>query len=478
MLVERRFQLQRVSADMTNGNHLLIHAMGELPAYLRDLALSVSAGAKSDLGMALSTLISGMASAAHGLRIVERPDGGNEPLAMFHMVFAGTTSGKTETYRLVHKAHKAHDVRRYEAFSASTNPRARLRDVMQPLTNSRALLDSLEGVGHATTISSSDGNGMLASYFFRSQLDLANVLWDGDDKLAIARPNGKRILALDGSLGLLLMVQREFIDSYLAKHGEAARKIGFLARCLFTVASTYPSDQHWHRWDGGGGLEAYYEQVTMYLDTQLERVEAGRGVREPIRFSGPAQALWFQLELELKGRVFHSFWTQDAVKRAMQNVTRLAGTIHLYYPKISRLRVHDGALDEDGEEDEISVRTLRAAWALVQWYLSTFGEVFCPPPIVPAEPPRPSVVERRLERIREDADTLMLHFGMQCERAGSSEALKRVVRMRSNLYQQRFDAALYCLTDQNFIVVEGEGRGARLRAGERRYVRQAAGSTP
>ena len=444
----------------------------QLPEYLRSLTFTIAARANSDPGLALSTLLSGMATAVHGGYVVSRPDGGFESLALFQIVLSGRTTGKTETHRLVHAAHKAHDVLRYKDHSSAkaAGRKLRLREVVQPLTSSRALLESLEGVGHATAISAHDGNSVLNSHLFRQQLDIANVLWDGDDKVTLPLPNGERLVSFNASLNLLLMVQPEIFAKHLHKHGEVAREIGFLARCLFTIAPDGSFDRSRVRASPGDCLAEYYDDVSAYLDVQRRRLDEEDREREVICFSPTAQALWFRLKEDLASSGFQNYWIQDAANRAMQNVARVAGVIHRYYPRRSadtRIGSEADAFAEDS--GAISAQTLRAAWAIVQWNLAHFAQIFPPPALQVPPPLKPTTLQKHHKRIVEDAETIMLHFALQCRQACESDAPKSAVVMRSGLYPLRFNAALVYLTDQEQIVVEGEGRRARLRLGARGY---------
>lgn len=458
---------------MTTNDAALLQTLEKLPDYLRELTFATASRLDVNLGMALSTLLSGMASGVHGVKAVLRPDGGVENLSLFHVVLSGPTTGKTRTHKLVHLAHSEHDLLRYEDYQNCKRGGGSLplRDVIQPLTNSRTLLEGLEGIGHATAISTHEGQSALSSYFFRRQLGVATVLWDGGDKVVLPRANGGRLIALNASLNVLLMLQPEIFRQHLEKHGAMARSIGFLPRCLFTLVSNISPGLASSQAGSDKCLAEFYKDVTGYLEEQHAKQKARKSEREIVLFSQSAQVLWHQLQRECKQHQGCQYpWIQEAMNRVMQNVTRLAGVIHSFYPR----RPADPRIGPTAEEaaakfDEISVSTLQAAWALGQWYLNQFSLVFPPQP-PPAPPQRPSAHDKRLKTILEDADTIMVHFRLHCGYTGESSASKSAVLLRSGLYPMRFNSALFYLTDQNFVVVEGEGRKARLRAGESIYV--------
>lgn len=459
---------------MKTNDQALLGAIDVLPHYLRELTVTIASTLRVDPGMALSVLLSGMAAGVHRLKVVERPDGGIEPMSFFSIVFAGPTAGKTRTHKLVHRPHAAHDVLRYAKYKNGKrlDAKLRLREVIQPLTNHRALLEGLEGTGHATTISTHEGQSFLKSYLFRQKLGVLTVLWDGDDKIVFCLPNGDRLIVHNASLNLLLMLQHDIFGEHFKNGGRAAWSIGFLQRCLITNVALAPYGVDLLPFGPETCLDEYYQDVTAYLDADLGRLEAGVAERDVIHLSPSARLLWYRLEGESKrDQGMHAPWMQEVMNRAMQNVTRLAGVIHCYYPRRPGDFRIDTAMDEvPDNSDEISVGTLKAAYAIVQWNFSHFAQMFPPQALPMPAPQKPTAQDRHVTKIREDAETIMLHFGLHCGKSGESSAPKRGVMSRSGLYPQRFNSALFYLTDQNFVIEEGEGRKARLRAGAARWV--------
>lgn len=460
---------------MNTNDTELLRAVDHLPEYLRELTFTIASSLDVDLGMAMSTLLSGMASGAHGVKAVLQPDGGVENLSLFHVVLSGPTTGKTRTHKLVHRAHNEHDLFRYEAHQESKRAGSvaqPLRDVIQPLTNSRVLLEVLEGVGQATALSSHDAHSVLNSYFFRQQLGVATLLWDSDGKIVLPCTYGERLIALNASLNLLLMTQPDIFGQHLEKRGATTRSIGFLPRCLFTLVPGISSGFNGSRSGSDTCLAEFYKDVTAYLEEQHGKQKAGRIERALVRFSPSAELLWHQLHRQCKeARGVEFPWIQEAMNRAMQNVTRLAGVIHAYFPhRPGDTRIKSAEEEGAANRDEISVPTLNAAWALGQWYLSQFRQVFPPKPLPLPPPLKPSAHDKHLKRILEDADTIMLHFGLYCRYSGESSAPQSAVLARAGLYSMRFHSALAYLTDQKYLVVEGAGRKARLRPGGNIYV--------
>lgn len=432
----------------------LPHPVEQLPGYMRNLTYAVAATLDVDIGMALSTLLSGMAAGVHGGFKVERPDGGLEPLALFSIVLAGPTVGKTRTHKLVHTAHGAEDIRRYLAYES--NKESRLRSVILQDTTMRGLLEANKGVGESSSISSHEGQNVLGTPLFHRHLDTLNVLYDGDGKAMLTRSKGDIVSAFDASLNILVMVQPDIFESYLQKHGTTARGVGFLARCLFTraphlTAGVEPCG------DDDELLAIYNKQVKTFLEAQLARLETGCTERQCLRFSPEACQLWEQLTHEHRQLTHSRYWAvQDAANRAMQNVARIAAIIHCY----------------DTAKGMIGRETLYAAWAIVQRHMADFAQLF-PPKAPPAPKPRKlSTRERQLQREFDDGRVILDCITEICWRASEPAALKSKVLVRSGLYNARFRTALMRLIDEGSVLESDQGNQMRLSITPQSPVRQ------
>lgn len=441
------------------------YAASLMPDYLRNLVHAVVNKLDVDPGMAFSTLLSAMASAVQGVRLVLRPDEGLEPLAYFSIVLAGPTTGKTRTHRLVHAAHNTHDIRRYKSYQQAKRKTGagdvgsnddttlrrvgtgRLRSVIQQDTSNRGLLEAVEGIGESTSISVHEGQKVLGSILFRQHLDTLNMLHDCEGRAMLTRGKGDVVIALNASLNALVMVQPDIFGTYLQKHGKTARGIGFLARCLFTTVPPFrtvigpsvevPADC----------LETFNAKAEAFLDAQLANLEAGDTDREVIKFSPNACQLWRDLIAEHRNLTSERYWhVQDAANRAMQNVARVAGIIHSYC----------------NEEGDISSETLYAAWAIVQWHLGQFAELFPAEPLPMPAPPKATAQQKQLQREFEDGRTIVSCIAEMCQRSREPDALKSRVFIRSALYNARFRTALMRLVDDGLVLESGEGKATRL----------------
>lgn len=457
--------LASASMSIAHGHrYVLSDVMPELPAQLRNWVHAISCELEVDRGLALSTLLSGMASAVQGTRMVRLPRGGDEPLAYFSIILAGPTTGKTRTYRVVHKVHEAHDIIRYQSYVESrrtptaSNPRTpdeaphtrpaavRLRPIILQDTSKRGLLEVLEGVGESTAISVDEGDRVLETELFRGQLATLNSLHDGTGKVMMRRGKHDVIAAHNASFTVLVMVQPDAFEAYFLKCG-AARGNGFLARCLITTLPAFPEWIPFPMQAPEGCLETYYAKASTFLDARLVQLESGCNEVEAIHFSPGAAHLWSHLATEQHHLTAAQYrHVQDAANRSMQNVARIAGIIHCYCD----------------EGDDISVESLRAAWAIVQWSLGQFARTFPPKALPPAPVAKPTPRQKRQQREIDDCQTILDCIAEACARNQEPDALRSKVLIRSGLYNARFRTALMRLVDEGVVLESDNGRGARL----------------
>jgi len=454
---------------------------------MRNLVYAIAVKLDVDAGMALSTLLSGMASAIHGLKVVKRPDGGIEPLSLFSVVLAAPTAGKTRTHKIVHRAHNAQDLFRYQdyqrakkvrqatkvpkaraaslnleegtttvdgnscaggsSYLAETEDASRLRWVILQNSSNRALLEALEGVGEACSMSSHEGQNVLNSDVFKRHLETLDTLFDGDDKTILTRARGDFVMSAQATLVLLVMVQTDIFGKYVRKYGDYARGIGFFARTLFTSVPVFRTPLPACIQVPADCLDNYETQAAAYLDVQRNKLEAGITIREEMAFSPQACQLYWQLAQEHQRLTNTTYWQiQDAANRALQNVIRISAIMHAF----------------SGETGDIPPDTLAAAYALVQWHLAQFSEIFPPKQLIWPTQPKPSTRERQLQRQFEDMRTITDCIGELCCRSQKSDALKSKVFVGSGLYNARFRTALMRLTEEGHVLESGEGKEARL----------------
>jgi len=429
---------------------------------MQELAHGVANRLNVDLGMAVSTLVSGMATAVHGTKSVARPDGGIEPLSLLSVIVAAPTTGKTRTYRLTHQVHLDEDLRRYEALlstqsnaspnRAGSNGRSapgQTRWVSLQNATNRGLVDAIKGIGESTSISSDEGQTVLGSDLFRRHLETVNTIYDGN-KVMLNRARGECLVAANASLVVLVMAQPDIFDAYCRKHGEYARGVGFFARALFTVVP--PSRPAFPVAPCGteSSLDDYYDLVKELLQDQLARRGESRSKRDELQFSPEASALYFMLARDHAHCTQTNFWqVEDAANRALQNMIRLAAIMHVF----------------SGENGPIPSATLEGAYALVRWHLFQFAALFPAEPwTLPKLTPQERAQQRLWQRVADDRQAILDIICDLCRSRQTSSALKSDVRtlFRERAYDARFRAALLRLTNDGTVIETLAGKDARL----------------
>ena len=480
---------------------------GVLPDHVREWAISLSIQSGVSFEFALMTLLSAMASAVCGLKVVERPDGGIEQTSLIVFAQAPPAYGKTRLYKHVFKAHQAMDVKRLSAFIAATNQvrkggsrgsassddvALRLRLTMLQDTSKFGLLEVIQGIGESVSLSTHEGNLILNSNLFRNDgLEMATTLWDGEGTIQTNR-RGKVMIAMKATANILVMVQSDVREAYCTKHGEHARGIGFFSRTLFVNAPAWGSAPFYPITFGEDCLADYYDRVQTFLSRKFDRMErasllltatpgSGAGVddlnaveggaseageveqgsaditadeplldQEVLALSPEAASLYFELQQELQRNWSGHLYMQDALGRAMQNVLRIAGIMQ--------------AFGDDGAP--VSAAVLNAAYHVVDFCLGQFSAVFPPEPIkfAPYKPIRikVSAQQRAALRVREDAQAIVDGVCTLCQLRKEADVPVSDVRERLGIYPLRFRAGVALLEDEGRVLLTGKGREMRI----------------
>ena len=477
---------------------------GVLPDPIREWATALASKSGVSFEFALVTLLSGMASAVCGLKVVERPDGGVEQTSLIVFAQAPPAYGKTRLYKQVFKAHQAMDVKRLSAYIAASlqarkrgpgdsqgndyvEPRLRLTNVQD--TSKFGLLEAISGIGESVSLTTHEGNLILNSNLFRSDgLEMATTLWDGEGTIQTNR-RGKVMIAMNATANMLVMVQGDVREAYCTKHGEHARGIGFFSRTLFVNAPAWgnaPFPPTEFREDC---LVDYHDRVEGFLARKFARMEAaslpstmqnlgakverldvteddgaGAGAHETaevaaeggslnpevIVLNPQAANLYFDLQRELQGHWSGHHYMQDALGRAMQNVLRIAGIMQAFVD----------------DEAPVSAGALNAAYLVVDFCLTQFSSVFPPEPskFASFKPIRIklSAQQRAAQRVREDAQAIIDGVCALCQLRKEADVVLADVRERLGIYPLRFRAALAALEDEGRVLLTGKGREMRI----------------
>ena len=476
-----------------------LQAPGVLPDPIHDWAIALAIKSGVSFEFALMTLLSGMASALCGLKVVERPDGGVEQASLIVFAQAPPAYGKTRLFKQVFKAHQAMDVKRLSAYIAASLqarkrgsgdsddnecvvPRLRLTTLQD--TSKFGLLEVIAGIGESVSLATHEGNLILNSNLFRSDgLEMATTLWDGEGTIQTNR-RGKVMIAMNATANMLVMVQADVREAYCKKHGEHARGIGFFSRALFVNASTWDNAPFQPIGFHEDCLLDYHDRVRTFLTRRFARMEAASmpsTMRNPgaeecsldatehggaetaaggdqgpalepevMALSPQAANLYFELQRELQGHWSGHHYMQDVLGCAMQNVLRIAGIMQAFVD----------------EEVPVSAGALNAAYLVVDFCLAQFSTVFPPEPIkfTPFKPIRfrVSAQQRAAQRLREDAQAIVDGVCALCQLRKESDVLLADVRERLGIYPLRFRAALAALEDEGRVLLTGKAREMRI----------------
>lgn len=483
-----------------------LQSPGTLPDPIRDWSNALAFKSGVSFEFALMTLLSGMASAVSGLKVVERPDGGVEQTSLIVFAQAPPAYGKTRLFKQVFKAHKAMDVARLSAHIAASmqarrrrpgasnasvyvEPRLRLTTLQD--TSKLGLLEVIAGIGEAVSLTTHEGNLILNSNLFRGDgLEMATALWDGEGMIQTNR-RGKAMIAMNATANILVMVQSDVCKAYCRKHGEHARGIGFFSRTLFVNAPAWGTTPLQPAECQEACLLDYHDRVQHFLTRKFARMEAAstpsifmqgpgagaepvesgedggagterhedlaKAATEEVSFDPEVMALtpqaanrYFELQRELQGRWSGHLHMQDALDRAMQNVLRIAGIMQAFV---------------DGDAP-VSAGAMNAAYLVVDFCLVQFSTVFPPEPIklAPFKPFRikVSAQQRASQRVREDAQAIVDGVCTLCQLRKEADVLLGDVRERLGIYPLRFRAALAALGDEGRVLMTGKGRDMRI----------------
>lgn len=483
-----------------------LQSPGTLPDPIREWSNALAFKSGVSFEFALMTLLSGMASAVSGLKVVERPDGGVEQTSLIVFAQAPPAYGKTRLFKQVFRAHQAMDVERLRAHIAASL-RARKRgsgnsddiDCIEPrlrLTSLQdaskfGLLEVIAGIGEAVSLTTHEGNLILNSNLFRDEgLEMATTLWDGEGTIQTNR-RGKAMIAMNATANILVMVQPDVCKAYCRKHGEHARGVGFFSRTLFVNAPAWENAPAQPAEFQEDCLLDYHARVQKFLTRKFARLEASSMSSTLLRWPGArsepldtgedigagtevhddstkvaagvtsldpevmaltpqAANHYFELQRELQARWSGHFYMRDTLDRAMQNVLRIAGIMQAFV----------------NGDAPVSAGAMSAAYQVVEFCLGQFSIVFPPEPIkfAPLKPVRIklSAQQRAAQRVREDAQAIVDGVCALCQLRKEADVVLGDVRERLGIYPLRFRAALAALDDEGRVLLTGKGRDTRI----------------
>lgn len=168
----------------------------------------------------------------------------------------------------------------------------------------------------------------------------------------------------DALLSIHLMTQPEFFEDFLSARRGAAKKSGFMARCL--IAKVMPTDnagQVEHSPVEGERIQWFEDRLDELQDSTDERRVREDFSRVTLIFSPEAARLWEE-EREAMERLMQPGGRleniSEFVAKAMDHICRVAGVFHFF----------------QGNEGPIQSDTLKSAIAVVQFYIGEYKRIF------------------------------------------------------------------------------------------------------
>lgn len=271
---------------------------------------------------------------------------------------------------------------------AEPEPPRKMRFIYKDTTPS-ALLYGLHENIRSASLCEDEG-----ARFFGGRMSTDNGLlnkgWDGST-LIVDRRNSPSFRIDSPRLSLNLMVQPSVFEKYMAKKGEDARGIGFLARWLVCYPLTTqgyrlqerptpdPVQQNKFR-DRIIELLAHQQSIGAFESNAAEIV---------LTFTPEAEEEWSRIsnmiETDIQpGRAFQD--SGDYASKIAENIARIAGIFHAFSGK---------------EGTQISLETLNAAVDVCSWYAMEFIRLFAPPDPLHALVEDSRILEEWLSKVAE-----------------------------------------------------------------------------
>ncbi|TQD15654.1 DUF3987 domain-containing protein [Enterobacter hormaechei] len=268
---------------------------------------------------------------------------------------------KTDIRR--NKDHSATNERLKALLAVSPKAPVRLRQIYSDATPA-AMKDSLCGRWRSIGLMS-DEAGTIFNGYALNELPFINKMWDGA-MFPVERKSEPDKLIKDARMTLGLMIQPDvFKKGYLERKGDAAKGIGFFARCLICqpgstqgyrqITSPVVSSEH---------LPIFHQRLMDIVNESIARNEENE--RQCLRFSPEAEKRWLEFYNKVESEMgligFLSDFKDYASKMA-ENMARIAALLHYF----------------NGDKGDISLTAVEAAVDIIAWYVDEYVRIFSKP---------------------------------------------------------------------------------------------------
>lgn len=202
--------------------------------------------------------------------------------------------------------------------------------------------------------------------YAKNNLGLLNRLWGGETYVQ-QRPDGES-LEIRANLVLSLMVQSGVFVSYLKKHGDVAESSGFISRFMFTktLSTLGHRNQNVTYEKSNSAVEKFQAAIRVLLERQKSQFYNNSHEKKTLRLSEEAALLCrtnrsnIELMIASGGQWEH---IKPIASKAGSNAIRLAAIFHYI---------------TDEQSNEITLNTLKCAFAVIKWHLDQASTLFYP----------------------------------------------------------------------------------------------------
>ena len=364
-----------------------------LPPRVAAAILEVHNKTGAPIEIVVVVALSAMSTALHGVAI-RTPNGRLMPTSLYCMGIGPPVCGKSsameEFYRAIREFDR--DLADRRASHSNLNNHPAFRDVLQLDATWPSLLEALDGRGNGLTIADDDCIDQMKGDVMKRRGKL-NRFFDGPVKESLIRRDQEPLVAYYPSVGICFLIPPEIHAEHLIATRYADRKSGLASRFLYahTLDGRYPHIPTLLT----PSLNEVHALMTWFLEQRLQRLLAGNTSPLQLCAAPEAELRWAQLKQDIDQRVTADLYqVRDSAERAFEKTWRIAAILHCF---------HHFSVPASPSQPLVSIPpippvAIDAAWAIVEFSLMQFHEVFPPPKPKPLKPSR--VKERQLEELR------------------------------------------------------------------------------
>lgn len=262
-----------------------------LPVPIPNITRAIAYEAGVPPSMTFALMVNAVATALRGRHALRLPDGVIEPIHRIDLVLGEPECGKNSVMRLTHGPIKEFD-KKVDTIKTLEGSPAISRPLLLESDKPAELIEVIAGKAWSTTVALVDGGTLLASPYFRRDMQRTCALWDFEGRYSQRDTQGKLRAAIDPAVNFLGMPQLGPWQGYLEKYGPNAFHGGLLQRCSITFPTPcLPDDQEIDlAW-----VDAYQRLLTRLLGDAEAYAMEGKVEHAPISLSASATRIYGNL---------------------------------------------------------------------------------------------------------------------------------------------------------------------------------------